>query len=98
VQKGERNQAIGISRGGRSTRIHALVDGKGRPLHFVVTGGQVHDNQELLQAPQPALAVTADKAYDRRADRCLTSWPRRDLRALRAHSLDVALNCEGSVA
>jgi len=32
-----------------------------------VTGGQVHDNQvvgELLQAPQPALAVTADKAYD----------------------------------
>jgi transposase len=32
-----------------------------------VTGGQVHDNQvvgELLQAPQPALAVAGDKAYD----------------------------------
>jgi len=32
-----------------------------------VTGGQVHDNQvvgELFASTQPALAVTADKAYD----------------------------------
>lgn len=32
-----------------------------------MTGGQVHDNQvvgELLQAPQPALVVAGDKAYD----------------------------------
>jgi transposase len=32
----------------------------------------VHDNQvvgQLLQAPQPALAVTADKAYDSKATR-----------------------------
>jgi transposase len=32
----------------------------------------VHDNQvvgQLLQAPQPALAVTADKAYDSKAAR-----------------------------
>lgn len=37
-----------------------------------MTGGQVHDNQvvgELLQAPQPAVAVTADKAYDSKAVR-----------------------------
>ena len=70
MKRGERNQAIGISRGGRSTKIHALVDGKGRPLHFVVTGGQVHHNKvvgQLLQAPRPALAVTADKAYDSNA-------------------------------
>jgi hypothetical protein len=69
---GERNLAIGISRGGRSTKIHALVNGKGRPLHFVVTGGQMHDDQvvgQLLQAPQPALAVTADKAYNSKAAR-----------------------------
>ena len=37
--KGEQNQAIGISRGGRSTKIHAIVDSKGRPLNFTVTGG-----------------------------------------------------------
>lgn len=67
AQKGEKNQAIGISRGGRSTKIHAVVDGKGRPLNFVVTGGQVHDNQvvgEVLNTPRSPLAVTGDKAYD----------------------------------
>jgi transposase len=66
-KRGEKNQAIGISRGGRSTKIHALVDSKGRPLNFVVTGGQVHDSQvvvEVLDASRSPLAVTADKAYD----------------------------------
>jgi transposase len=66
-KRGEKNQAIGISRGGRSTKIHAVVDGKGRPLNFIVTGGQVHDSQvvdEVLDTPKPPLAVTADKAYD----------------------------------
>ena len=37
---GEQNQAIGVSRGGRTTKIHAIVDSKGRPLSFAVTGGQ----------------------------------------------------------
>ena len=67
AQKGGKNQAIGISRGGRSTKIHALVDSKGRPLNFIVTGGQVHDSQvveEVLDTSNPPLAVTADKAYD----------------------------------
>jgi transposase len=65
--KGEQNQAIGISRGGRSTKIHAIVDSKGRPLNFTVTGGQVHDSEvvsDVLDTPKPPLAVTADKAYD----------------------------------
>ncbi|MGE3993256.1 IS5 family transposase [Pseudorhodoplanes sp.] len=65
--RGEQNQAIGISRGGRSTKIHATVDSKGRPLNFTVTGGQVHDSQvveDVLDTPRPPLAVTADKAYD----------------------------------
>jgi transposase len=66
-KRGEQKQAIGISRGGRSTKIHAIVDSKGRPLNFTVTGGQVHDSQvvgEVLDTPRPPLAVTADKAYD----------------------------------
>ena len=65
--RGEQNQAIGISRGGRTTKIHAIVDSKGRPLNFTVTGGQVHDSQvvgDVLDTPRPPLAVTADKAYD----------------------------------
>ena len=66
-KRGEQNQAIGISRGGRSTKIHAVVDSKGRPLNFAVTGGQVHDSQvvgDVLNTPKPPLAITADKAYD----------------------------------
>jgi transposase len=65
--RGEQNQAIGISRGGRTTKIHAIVDSKGRPLNFTVTGGQVHDSQvvgDVLDTPRLPLAVTADKAYD----------------------------------
>jgi hypothetical protein len=30
---------------GRTTKIHAIVDSKGRPQSFTVTGGQVHDSQ-----------------------------------------------------
>jgi transposase len=66
-KRGEQKQAIGISRGGRSTKIHAIVDSKGRPLNFTLTGGQVHDSQvvgDVLDTPRPPLAVTADKAYD----------------------------------
>src|ERR1700692_4278630 len=59
------NQAIGISRGGRSTKIHAVVDSKGRPLNFTVTGGQVHDSQvvgDILDTPRPPLANTDSRA------------------------------------
>ena len=48
-------------------KIRAIVDSKGRPLNFAVTGGQVHDSQvvgDVLDTPKPPLAVTADKAYD----------------------------------
>ena len=65
--KGGRRIRIGISRGGRTTKIHAVVDGKGRPLNFSVTGGQVHDSQvveQVLNTPRSPLVVTADKAYD----------------------------------
>ena len=38
-----RDQAIGRSRGGLSTKIHALVDALGNPLAFLLTPGQAHD-------------------------------------------------------
>jgi hypothetical protein len=41
--KGERNQVIGRSRGGRTTKIHALTDQLCRPIAFTLTGGQVPD-------------------------------------------------------
>lgn len=39
----KRAQAIGRSRGGPSTTIHATVDALGNPTGFHLTPGQVHD-------------------------------------------------------
>ena len=67
AKRGERNQAIGVSRGGCSTKIQAVIDSKGRPLNLIVTGGQVLDSQvieEVLNTANPPFAVSADKAYD----------------------------------
>jgi transposase len=65
-EKGAQDQALGRSRGGLTINIHMLADALGRPLRFIITGGQVHD---ATQAPallegQAASAVIADKAYD----------------------------------
>ncbi|WP_318247789.1 transposase [Corynebacterium gallinarum] len=38
---------MGRSRGGLSSKIHASVDGHGRPLSLVVTGGRRHDGMML---------------------------------------------------
>lgn len=49
-----------------------MVDGLGRPLAFVLTGGQAHDAPvlpALLDHPIAPLAVVADKAYDSQAIR-----------------------------
>lgn len=59
-------QAIGITRGGLNTKLHALCDALGNPLRFVLTAGQRHDSKavpELLDGLQ-AGALLADKAYD----------------------------------
>jgi transposase len=59
-------QAIGVTRGGLNTKIHAVCDALGNPLRFVLTPGQRHDSKplpELLDELQ-AKAVRADKAYD----------------------------------
>jgi transposase len=64
--KKDDDQAIGRSRGGLSTKIHALVDALGRPLALLLTPGQAHD---LVAAdaflPQMAAPVLiADRAFD----------------------------------
>ena len=40
---------MGRSRGGLTTKIHAAVDGHGRPLALVVTGGQRNDGAMLAE-------------------------------------------------
>jgi transposase len=38
------DHALGRSRGGYGTKIHILCDCEGRPLHFQLSAGQVHDS------------------------------------------------------
>jgi transposase len=57
---------LGRSRGGFSTKVHAIVDALGNPLDFVLTGGQAADitQAEALLPEAPVEAVVADKGYD----------------------------------
>jgi transposase len=60
------DQAIGRSRGGLSTKIHALVDALGNPVGFFLSGGEAHDlvgADHLLPSMQAATLI-ADKAFD----------------------------------
>ena len=66
-KKGELKQAIGRSRGGRNTKIHAIADAKGRLLSILLTGGQAHDcppSQRLIRRSKVAKKLLGDKAYD----------------------------------
>ncbi|HYQ91362.1 MAG TPA: transposase [Candidatus Competibacteraceae bacterium] len=62
-------EALGRSRGGFSTKIHALTDALGNPVDFVLTGGQAADitQAEALFPDEPMDAVVADKGYDAKA-------------------------------
>jgi len=60
-------QAIGRSRGGLSTKIHATCDALGNPTGFHLTPGQAHDlpgADVLLDQIDEIGALLADKAYD----------------------------------
>ena len=58
---------MGRSRGGLTTKIHALTDGCGLPLEVVLTPGQAGDcpaAEGLLGRLRRHTVVLADKAYD----------------------------------
>lgn len=68
---------MGRSRGGLTTKIHALTDGQGLPLELVLTPGQAGDcpvAEHLLGRLQENTIVLADKAYD-------ADWLRRRIEA-----------------
>ena len=64
--KKDPDQAIGRSRGGLSTKIHALVDALGNPLSFLLTARQTHDlaGADALVPQMAADLLIADKAFD----------------------------------
>ena len=52
-----------------TTKIHTLTDAQGRPLRFILTGGEAHDSTTApdLLTSRRTDAVIADKAYDNNA-------------------------------
>ncbi|WP_416070029.1 MULTISPECIES: IS5 family transposase [Streptomyces] len=51
-QPSAHHHALGRSRGGLTTKIHLACDGRGRPLGFLLTGGNVNDCTQLEQVLQ----------------------------------------------
>ncbi|MGW2206900.1 IS5 family transposase [Streptomyces sp. NPDC001774] len=87
-KRGLRAPALGRSRGGLTSKIHLACDGRGRPLAFVVTGGNTNDCtrftavMEAIRVPRlgpgrPRVRpdhVLGDKGYSSKAIR---AWLRR---------------------
>jgi transposase len=64
---------MGRSRGGLTTKIHALVDANGLPIALKLTEGQAHDGKsavDMLDGLGEGKILLADRAYDSDALRC----------------------------
>jgi transposase len=73
-------QGIGLTKGGRNTKLHVVRDGYGRPLVLMLTPGNVHDckvAEACLAALPPTAHLVADKGYDSRMldARSRRRWP-----------------------
>lgn len=58
---------MGRSRGGLTTKIHALVDANGLPVKLKLTEGQAHDGvsaRDMLDDIGAGQILLADRAYD----------------------------------
>ena len=58
---------MGRSRGGLTTKIHALVDANGLPILLKLTPGQAHDGRsvaDMLDGLSQGQILLADRGYD----------------------------------
>ena len=93
-KRGQRDQALGRSRGGFTTKIHLRCDGKGRPLVLHLTGGERHDQAGFkallsgLTIKRPQRGRPRSRPRELVADRGYTGAPirqelkRRGIRAV----------------
>jgi transposase len=66
--KGAGRQVLGRSRGGFTTKLHAVVTERGELVRYVVTGGEVADiTQARGLVRHRSSAVLGDRAYDSNA-------------------------------
>src|ERR1700675_2279897 len=62
-----RRQSMGRSRGGLTSKIHAVVDTNGLPIWLALTAGEAHDNRlagKLLSRLKSGSMMLADRGYD----------------------------------
>jgi len=60
-------QSMGRSRGGLSSKIHAVVDSKGLPVRLALSPGEAHDvrlAKKLLSRLKSGSMLLADRGYD----------------------------------
>ena len=73
VGKKDKNKAVGVSKGGRNTKIHTLVDGLGNPIAFLLSPGNDHDSKHAIpllgQIKIDGSNILGDKAYGANAIR-----------------------------
>ena len=71
-----RRQSMGRSRGGLTSKIHAVVDTNGLPVQLALTAGEAHDNRlagRLLSRLKSGTMLLADRGYDADWIRALVS-------------------------
>jgi Transposase DDE domain len=62
-----RSQSMGRSRGGLTSKIHAVVDTNGMPVRLGFTAGEAHDNRlalRFLSRLRSGSMLLADRGYD----------------------------------
>jgi transposase len=67
---------MGRSRGGLTSKIHAVVDSNGLPVRLALTAGEAHDNRlaaMLLSRLRSGAMLLADRGYDADWIRALVS-------------------------
>lgn len=67
-KKGGRDHCLGRSRGGLTTKIHALVDAQGRPIKLTLTAGQKSDIASaadlIKELPEGAMLLADKDAHE----------------------------------
>ncbi len=62
-----RRQSMGRSRGGLTSKIHAVVDTNGLPIRLALTAGEAHDNRlagKVLSRLKSGTMLLAARGYD----------------------------------
>lgn len=67
---GQDDEALGRSRGGFTTKIHLRAEGQGKPMAFVLSGGERHESKYLQPLLETSAVVRAGRGRPRiRPDR-----------------------------